>query len=368
MKVILAAGGSGGHIFPSIALADELKKRENSDIFFVSSKRRLDKNIFKGSKYPCFFLSINPMPLTFNVVKIIGFILKFFKDMVWSFYIILKVKPDVVVGFGGYSSGTICVAAKVFRVPILLHEQNYVPGRANKILCRIADSVALSFDGTDKYFANVKTKIVHSGNPLRIDALLNDRDVSAKKLGLFLDRKTVLIMGGSQGCSFLNETVSRTAVIMNKKMPQKLQFIHLTGPKDYARIKQFYEENAVSGKVFSFLETISDAYAASDLAVTRSGAAAVFELAYYSRAMILVPYPNPKNNQRSNARYFADKKAAVYKEEGTFSAENLAEEIYAILFDEKKLYELSQSAGRLACPSAGKNLAEEVFSLAVKNR
>ncbi|MFH1395378.1 MAG: undecaprenyldiphospho-muramoylpentapeptide beta-N-acetylglucosaminyltransferase [Candidatus Omnitrophota bacterium] len=368
MKVILAAGGSGGHIFPSIALADELKKKGNTDIFFVSSKRRLDKNIFKNSRYPCFFLSVNPMPLTFNVFKFAVFALKFFADILCSLYIILTVKPDAVVGFGGYSSGTTCVAAKVFGVPILLHEQNFAPGRANKILCRIADKVALSFDGTDKYFANVKSKTVYSGNPLRIDTLLKDRDAAAKRLGLFPGIKTVLIMGGSQGCSFLNETVSRAAVIMNKKMPQKLQFIHLTGAKDYLRIKQFYEENVIPGKVFSFLESISDAYAASDLAVTRSGAAAVFELAYYSRAMILVPYPNPKNNQRSNARYFSDKKAAVYKEEGTFSSENLAEEIVEILFNKNKLFELSQSAGSLACPDAGKKLAEEVFNLAVKNK
>ena len=151
MRVILAAGGSGGHIFPSVSLAAELEKMEVEDIYFVSSKRRLDKNILINTKYPCYFLSVNPMPRSLNPFRIIAFAAKLVIDAVMSLYIILKVRPDVVVGFGGYSSGAIVSVSKLFRIPIIIHEQNFSPGRANVLLSRLADKLAVSFKDTVRY-------------------------------------------------------------------------------------------------------------------------------------------------------------------------------------------------------------------------
>lgn len=366
MRVILAAGGSGGHIFPSVSLAGELNKKGIEDIYFVSSKRRLDKNILKSVRRPCFFLSVNPMPRGFNPVRFITFTFKLMLDAAVCLYIVLKIHPDVVVGFGGYSSGAIVGISKLLRVPVIIHEQNFFPGRANRILSRIADKIAVSFEESARYFPEASGRVRYSGNPLRVDMLTNDRLGAIRRLGLSLDKLTILVMGGSQGSSFLNRTVSQVAWNIKKTKGDTVQFIHLTGKKDYQEVKSFYEEKSIPGRVFSFLDRIEDAYAACDLAISRSGAAAVFELAFYAKPMILIPYPNQKNNQRSNAVYFSQAGAAVYKEENDISADGLAEEVIGILTDDKRRMDISESARALSVPYAGRQLAEEVIKLGTR--
>jgi UDP-N-acetylglucosamine--N-acetylmuramyl-(pentapeptide) pyrophosphoryl-undecaprenol N-acetylglucosamine transferase len=364
MRVILAAGGSGGHIFPSVALASELEKRGAEDIFFVSSKRKLDRNILGGCGHTCFFLSVNPMPLRFDPVRAVIFLGKFFTDIMMSLLLVAKLRPDCVVGFGGYSSGAVCAAGKILGVPVLIHEQNLMPGRANSLLGRIADRVAVSFRDTADHLSCAAGKVAYTGNPLRPEILSGDRERAASRLGLAPDKLTVLVMGGSQGSSFLNRVASQAALCIKGKKGKDVQFIHLTGNNDYEEIRSFYEANGIAGRVFSFLENIDEAYAASDLAVSRSGAAAVFELAFYSKPMILVPYPNPANNQRSNAVYFSQAGAAVYREEKDLDANTLAGEVLGILTDDKIRDGFSRAARALSVPEAGRKLAEEVIALA----
>ncbi len=363
MRVVLAAGGSGGHIFPSVALAEELEKAGAEEIFFVSSKRRLDRNLLSGKRYRCFFLSANPMPLKFDPLKMIVFLAKLLADTLTSAYILARVRPDAVVGFGGYSSGAIVLCAGMCGIPVLIHEQNFLPGRANRILSRFADKVAVSFEDSRAHFTKAARKVVYCGNPLRLDILGHDRPASARDLGLSPDKFTVLIMGGSQGSTFLNRTASEAARQIWNKKKGDVQFIHLTGRKDHDDIKKFYEENGIEGKVFAFLERIDKAYALSDLAVSRAGAAAVFELAYYAKPMILVPYPSVKNNQRHNAIYFSRKGAAIYEEEKDLSADRLAREVLDVMTDGNLRERISGSAGRLSEPQAARKLANEVIKL-----
>ncbi|MFQ5953022.1 MAG: undecaprenyldiphospho-muramoylpentapeptide beta-N-acetylglucosaminyltransferase [Candidatus Omnitrophota bacterium] len=364
MKIILAAGGSGGHIFPSIALASELEKLGVDDIYFVSSKRQLDRNILKKNKHKSFFLSINPMPFRFSPVRVLIFFAKLAADTLASAYILARIRPDCVVGFGGYSSGCIARIANLRNIPVLIHEQNLLPGRANRILSSIADRIAVSFDESVKYFPGVEDKVVYSGNPLRLESLSDNREESVIRLGLSPEKLTVLIMGGSQGSTFLNRTASEAACLVKAKNTGKVQFIHLAGSKDYDMVKSFYEENNIPGRVFSFLDKIDDAYSASDLAISRAGAAAIFELAYYARPMILVPYPSEKNNQRYNAIYFSQKGAALYREEADLTPDALAGTVIDMLTDISRRSEMSHAAGNLSNPEAGALLAEEVVRLA----
>ncbi|NQT33367.1 MAG: undecaprenyldiphospho-muramoylpentapeptide beta-N-acetylglucosaminyltransferase [Candidatus Omnitrophica bacterium] len=368
MKIILAAGGSGGHIFPAVALASELEKAGVNDIYFVSSQRRLDRDILQDRAAKCFFLSINPMPLKFAPLKYPQFIRKLLADMAASIRIIRKTRPDAVVGFGGYSSGAIVIAAKLFRIPIILHEQNLIPGRANRSLSRFADRVAVSFEGTFEHLKNAKEKIVYSGNPLRREILGTARVDAARRLEINAEDLTVLIMGGSQGSSFLNETASKAAMRVMENFAGNVQFIHLTGREDYSIVKDFYKNNEIPGKVFSFLERIDDAYAASDLAISRAGAAAIFELAFYAKPMILVPYPNPKNNQRSNAVFFSEAGAAIYKDEKNFSESDLAGEIIWMLSNPSLRDKISEAALSLSVPDASKRLADAVIELVEEKR
>lgn len=368
MRIILAAGGSGGHIFPATAVASELGKDRANMIFFVSSKRTLDKNILFGSRFPSFFLSINPMPLKFNPVKLIIFLLKLIADSVVSLFLIIKLRPDVVAGFGGYSSGAIVIAAKLSGVPVIIHEQNFTPGRANRMLSRIVDRIAVSFRGSEKHFLGAQQKAVYTGNPLRTEMLSNDRVRSLGRLGLSEGKKTVLVMGGSQGSHFINRTASLAAKLIKEKSHGKIQFIHLTGKyeEEYDYVISFYRRNDIDGKVFPFLDRIDDAYASSDIAISRAGAAALFELAFYSKAMILVPYPNPLNNQRSNAVYFSEAGAAVCKEEKELTADGLAEEVINILTDKDRLDRMSCAAGDLRADEASKVLGREIITLGLK--
>jgi len=366
MKVIIAAGGSGGHIFPAVALASDLERCGIEGISFVSSKRKLDRNILKGLKYPCSFLSVNPMPLKFDVIRIFAFLGKLVMDAFLSLWIIARVRPSVVVGFGGYSSGAIVLMSKLFNIPIVIHEQNLIPGRANLLLSRIADRIAVSFKDSYRYFDKKRDRVVYTGNPLRTSMLANDRERSISCMGLDSGKKTVLIMGGSQGSSFLNSEASESARIVREECGDIVQFIHLTGKKDYAKVKDFYKINNMPGKVFSFLDRIDEAYAVSDVAVSRSGAAAVFELAYYSIPMVLVPYPNPKNNQRHNAVYFDNNGAAICREEKNLTAEILACDMIKILNDKNISEQMAEAASRLSVPDAGLTLAEETINTAIR--
>ena len=369
MKVILAAGGSGGHIFPCVSLASELERSGVRQIFFVSSKRRLDVNLLKDVTHPRFFLSVNPMPRKFTLKRTVVFALKCIWDLVMSFLIILKVRPNVVVGFGGYSSGTISLVAKLMFVPLVIHEQNVVPGRANVILSRFADKIALSFKLGALYFGKYEKKTVLTGNPIRVDMLTNDRKASAERLGISPDKDTVLVMGGSQGSGFLNKMLLDVAGDVSEKKDNTVQFIHITGQSpDHETVKNSYLERNIPGKVISFMERIDDAYAVSDVVVSRSGAAAIFELAYYGKPMILVPYPNPKNSQRSNAVFFASSGAAVCREEKDLSCEQLGRDILGILENKEKRAFMREAALKLAFPDSGKVLAEEVISSGSKKR
>jgi len=364
MKVIIAAGGSGGHIFPSVALASSLKSYDVDEIYFVSSRRKLDRNILKDVGYPCYFLSVNPMPLRFDIIRIFTFLWKLFLDTFRAVCIIIRVKPSVVVGFGGYSSGAIVLTAKIFNIPVVIHEQNLVPGRANIILSRIADRIAVSFRGSREYFIKRKNKVFFSGNPLRLSLLANDRTASYLKLGLDPEKKTVLIMGGSQGSSFLNSEASDASRIVSERLSGKVQIIHLTGRNDVEKVREFYSVNGVESRVFSFLERIDEAYAVSDIAVSRAGAAAVFELAYYSIPMLLVPYPNPKNNQKYKAVYFEQMGAAVCLEEKLLTGDLLAEDMIRILEDKNINTRMSEEASKLSVPDAGLTLAKEIVDVA----
>ena len=366
MKVVLAAGGSGGHIFPAIALASEIKKAGENEILFVSSKRRLDRSILRKTDYKGLHLSVNPMPLRFAPVESLVFTLKLLADAVVALFFVAFSRPDVVVGFGGYSSGAVLVAAKMLRIPVVIHEQNLIPGRANRMLCRIADRVTTSFDDSARHFSRISGKVVCSGNPLRPEILSGDRYKSAAAMGVPPERFTVLVMGGSQGSSFLNRAVSEAGRILAEENGPGIQFIHLTGRKDHKEVESFYEKHNIPGRVFSFLEKIEQAYALCDLAISRAGASAVFELAYYKKPMMLVPYPNPKNNQRSNAVYFSERGAARLREEKDISGTVLAEEIKRIAADGDRRRSMSGSAARLSNYGAGRKLAETVMELARK--
>lgn len=364
-KVLIAAGGSGGHIFPAVALARNLREDKGvSEVRFVGGNKELDRRIFKKEGLDFFLLTANKLPYKISF-KLVSFFIKLSFDFIKSLFIILTYRPDVVVGFGGYVSFPIIFAAFIFKVPRIVHEQNVVAGRANKVLFKIADKVAISFKETEKFLKGGDAgKVVFTGNPIRREIFKDDKTFGNRSLGLSESKFTILVVGGSQGAHFLNETFVSALRELSEESRRALQVIHLTGVKDYEWALKAYSELAgLQYRVYSFLDRIEEAYSASDLIVTRSGASALFEIALFGKPMIIVPYPFAMSHQLENANAFAKKGAAVVVEEKGLSPHIFKDIISKLLADKEKLSNMGRAAKSLSVKDASDNLAREVLKL-----
>jgi len=359
VKILIAAGGSGGHIFPAIALADELLKYGEKDIFFVASRRKLDKKILEQKKFRKAFLSINPMPYAIGI-RYVVFIFKFLHDLIASFSILLRERPAVVIGFGGYTAGAILLLARAMGIKTIVHEQNLVPGRANRILDKVVNVVCVSFIESKRYFNN--KKIFYTGNPLRQPADEKSNSSGYESFNLEHGRFTVLVMGGSQGARSLNRLAVDAIRRLDKSVKNNLQVLHVTGDKDFYTILDAYNEKGIKAKVFSFIDDIHAAYKITDLAISRSGASAIFELSTYGRPMVLVPYPFKKNSQRLNAEFFQMNDAAICMEEKALDGDSFSILITNLIQDKGKLKKLSEGAKKFSCPFAARELAAVVLN------
>ncbi|MCM8760657.1 MAG: undecaprenyldiphospho-muramoylpentapeptide beta-N-acetylglucosaminyltransferase [Candidatus Omnitrophica bacterium] len=363
LKIIIAAGGSGGHIFPAIALGRAIRAKDNdADILYIGSDKSLDKRIFEKEGVNFFVLSANKLPYRPSVA-LIPFFAKLFSDVWRSLVILSAQKPDVVVGFGGYISFPVLLAARLKGIRSVIHEQNVVPGRANSVLFRFADRIVLSFEETRPYLGRNAAKAAFIGNPIRTERFKDDRSWGIRRFGLDINKFTVLVIGGSQGSHALNRTFIDSLFSLHPSVRRSLQVIHITGVKDYEWAISAYSETGIDYRVHSFVDRIEEAYSASDLVVTRSGASAIFELAFLGKPMILIPYPFAMSHQTENALVFSRKGAAVHIDEKDLSAESFARAIEGLFNDRKALKNLGQAARQLAIPGASELMAQEVFKV-----
>ena len=370
IKVLIAAGGSGGHIFPAIALARSLRDlRADIDIKFIGSDKALDRRIFEKEGFEFSLISANKFPYKKAPLQLISFFIKLKIDLIKTFFTVLSYKPDVIVGFGGYVSCPAIMVASLLRISRIVHEQNVVPGRANMFLFKLVDKVAISFEETRliRSIGKDTGKLVFTGNPMRSEVLKEDRAGGIKRFGLDESKFTILIIGGSQGAHFLNEAFIGAMASLDNNIRRSFQVIHLTGIKDYEwAVKTYSGIDGLESRVYSFIDRIEEAYSASDLVITRAGASAIFEVAYFAKPMILVPYPFAMSHQGENAKVFSRKGAAVVIDENTLSAETFKDNILRLFNDKVALKDLGNSAKRLSSPVASMNLAREVLKLSEK--
>ncbi len=362
-KVLIAAGGSGGHIFPAIALGRSLKRlNKDLQIMYVGSDKALDKRMFEKEGARFTTLSANKLPykISFGII-IVSF--RLLADIFRAFYIMFSFRPDVAVGFGGYVSFPVIFSARILRIRTMVHEQNVLPGRANKILFRLADKIALSFKDTEKTLGRDPEKAVFTGNPVRSEISASDRKSGNKLLALESGRFTILVIGGSQGAAFLNRTFVSSLSAIDPQARGAIQVIHITGVKDYEWALKAYKELRIDHRVHSFIDRIEEAYGAADLIVTRSGASAIFELALMRKPMVLIPYQYALSHQLDNARVFERNGAAVVVEEKDLNSVMFSALILDLMKDHDRIKSLSESAGRMAVPLAADNLAKEVVNL-----
>ncbi len=304
-KIMVVASGSGGHVFPAIGFCNELKETLPGSfrIIFVTTP---DFDMV-GPEFNPVFLKVNKSAWGI------------FRLVIATFKLMFGVRPDIVFGFGGYISVPFLILAKILRKKTLFHEQNVVPGRANRFLAAWVDRIAISFPGTEKYFKGHRKKIYLTRYPLRKNMRAVPKDEALRFFGFDAGFFTVLVVGGSQGASRLNN-VFIEAIKVSNNLP-RLQVIHLAGRVNAAVVKEAYGSLNVKSKVFDFLSDMEYAYSAADLAVSRSGAGCVIEIMRFGLPSILVPYPFAGAHQAQNARVLADKGGAIMVEDSRLTPE-----------------------------------------------
>ena len=350
MKLLLAGGGTGGHLFPAIALAEQFKAEEpQGEVLFIGTERGLEARML-----PELGWALETIEMSGWAGR--GFIARFrvlgllFKSLGQSRKILRSFGPDVVVGVGGYASVPALLAAKTMGIPYLIHEQNAWPGLANRLLGRWAKRVCLSFDEADRAFYRSAT--VLTGNPVRAAMetcpAMND------------DKNCLLVFGGSQGANAINRVIV-AALPLLEEWRDRLEIIHQTGEQGYAETVQGYRDNNwPETAVTPFIKDMAGAYARSTLIVCRAGATTIAELTACGRPAILVPYPHAAaGHQSTNARAMAAKGAAMTMEETDLTPERLATLIKGLLYDRTSLKAMAAAARGLARRGAAARLLQE---------
>jgi UDP-N-acetylglucosamine--N-acetylmuramyl-(pentapeptide) pyrophosphoryl-undecaprenol N-acetylglucosamine transferase len=303
MKVIIAGGGTGGHLYPGIAIARELLKENGSNVLFVGTKQGIEATVLPKEGLPVRFIRVGKLK-GMHLLSIIQTMVMLPISVLQSLMVLLEFKPDVVIGAGGYSSGPIGVAALCLRIPLFIVEPNSYAGLANRKLGGLADKVFLCFPGTgaQKFFPLEKT--VNLGPLVRQGIEKGDRGRALVDFGLESDRFTVFVMGGSGGAHAINNTMKQAAVYL--KDVRGLQLLHQTGDKDAVEVAVGYREAGVKAVVLPYIHDMAGAYAAADLVIGRSGATTVAELAVCGKRAVLIPFPfAADNHQEHNATTLA---------------------------------------------------------------
>ena len=357
MKILIATGGGGGHLYPALSLAEELKSRQANILFAVNRP----SPPLKAKGYP--FTRILAFPAPYGLsFKIFAFLMALPIGFLQSLFLLRNFKPDVVVGFGGYFSFPVVLAAVILKVPTLIHEQNVMPGRANRLLSKFVRRIALGFEEAENYFKGKPTVV--TGNPIREHILNNNtgREKALKEFGLEADRFTILVMGGSQGASGLNVLFIYALLRIEDRMG--LQVIHLTGERDYEIIKADYGALILKYKVFSFLDRMEVAYRVCDLVISRAGASTISELTALGLPAILIPYTGAGAHQLENAKYLASRGAAIMLEEENANPTRLKVALAELLKDRQRLKSMARASKALGQPEATRRLADVVAEIA----
>ncbi len=361
IKVIIAGGGTGGHVFPAIAIANAIKEKVfNARILFVGAKGRMEMEKVPAAGYHIIGLNISGLQrrLTWK-----NFLVPFklCDSMVRSKNIVKRFRPQIVIGVGGYASGPVVRAAAKYGIPTLIQEQNSYPGITNKILARKADKICVAYEGMERFFP--KEKIFLTGNPVRNDILdANSRkEEGLEYFGFSPDKKVVLIVGGSLGALSINEAMNRHVEGM---LSEGLQVIWQTG--------KHYIDNAMllAGRlktkslwVNAFINRMDLAFAVSDVVVSRAGAIAISEICALQRPSVLVPSPNvAEDHQTKNAMALVNMHAAVLVRDNEVR-EKLGSAVSDLIHDEDKLHKLKQNIAGFFYRDSAKNIAGVALGL-----
>ncbi|MBO5466368.1 MAG: undecaprenyldiphospho-muramoylpentapeptide beta-N-acetylglucosaminyltransferase [Prevotella sp.] len=361
MRIVISGGGTGGHIFPAISIANAIKAlHPEAEILFVGALGRMEMQRVPAAGYKIVGLPICGFDRK-NLLKNIKVLFKIWKSQRMAKKLIEEFKPMAAVGVGGYASGPMLNQAAKMGIPCLIQEQNSYAGVTNKLLAKKAEKICVAYDGMERFFP--AEKIIKTGNPVR-QALLNTKMSKAeatKTFGLDPDKKTILLVGGSLGAKTINDSILHHLDLVDQK---DIQFIWQTG-KYYN--KQITEE--LKGKlpsnliVTDFISDMGAAYTAADLVISRAGASSISEFCLIGKPVILVPSPNvAEDHQTKNAMALVNKQAAIYVKDSD-APDCLLEQAIKLIKDDDKLKNLSENILKLALPDSANIIAKEVIKM-----
>ena len=356
-RFIISGGGTGGHIYPAVAIANELKSRfPEAEFLFVGAKDKMEMQKVPQAGYAIKGLWISGIQRKVTLDNAM-FPFKLLSSMWNSFRIIKSFKPDVVIGTGGFASGAVLKVASMLNIPTVIQEQNSYPGITNKLLAKKANKICVAYENLERFFP--KDKMILTGNPVRQD-LINEASKSEAiaYFRLNANKKTLLVLGGSLGARRINQLIEKELDFL---LSQNIQIIWQCGKlylNDYSKYNE--KENV---QVVAFIDRMDLVYAAADVVISRSGASSVSELCIVGKPTIFIPSPNvAEDHQTKNARAISDKNGAILIKESELEAQ--FETVFSdLISNESKQAELSQNIKKLALPNATKQIADEIMKL-----
>jgi len=355
LKVIIAGGGTGGHLFPGIAIAEEFKRKTEVKLIFVSVGNKLERETLSRLNFPLKTVRIEGIKGR-NVRGVLLVLLKLPISFYDAWSILKEYLPDLVLGVGGYASFPVVMAARMMGIKTAIAEQNIEPGLTNRVLGKFVDKVFVNYGETRRWFPSAKVEV--TGNPVRA-SFLAYRQRKNRKEGKF----TVFIVGGSQGASAINRAALQA---LPHLVGKEIQFIHQTGEKDLSTVSQFYKFYGFEAQVSAFIEDMALTYHKADLVICRAGATTLSELTVMGKASLLIPYPYAANDhQKKNAMKLSKEGAAFLLEEENLDGLSLAEHITRFYENRRLLEEMGKKASTLAITDAAERIVDACLILAL---
>ncbi|MCX5749273.1 MAG: undecaprenyldiphospho-muramoylpentapeptide beta-N-acetylglucosaminyltransferase [Candidatus Saganbacteria bacterium] len=360
IRIAVCAAGTGGHIYPGIAVARSiLKDRPDAKILFFGSGKKIEKSIFNSEGLDANYILSSGLQKTtpFDILKAL---VLYPAGLFQAAVKLLFFKPDVLLSTGGYSSLPVVFAAVMLNVPVILHEQNVLPGRANRIVSKLAKKIAVSFEESAKYFDPARTVV--TGNPVREGIVSANGQVSKNKLGINPGAKTVLVVGGSQGARSLNKYILEAVPLMKDR---NITLVHLCGESDFILLEDKIagiDKGILSIKLFPYTHDMGTVLAASDLVISRAGATILAEIASRGLPSVLAPYPHAaEDHQRYNAEVFGKKGASLVIEDASLSGKMLSDMIKDLLSDRGRYEKMSAAARSMYKSDAASKIKELIY-------
>ena len=363
MRIIITGGGTGGHIYPGISLAREFQSRDkNNEIIFVGTEHKMESEIIPQEGFQFLGLRVKGIERKFSLESLSAIFL-FLGSLFTSYNIIKDFKPDLVIGTGGYVSGSVALVSSLLGIPTFIHEQNVIPGITNQFLSLTSKKVFTSFPESIGYFWK-KNRIVFLGNPIRKSIWQGNKEKIIAENNLDSTKKTILVFGGSKGASAINERLLDSLSLIEKPILLEWQVLIISGKEDYNNLTEKVASSPYKEiiRISPYLHNIEDAYDLADLVVCRAGATTIAELSAKGIAAILIPYPYATgNHQLYNAQFLESNLAALIIEEKELSREKLADVLSQLLTDNKKLDLLARNSKKLGKRKAAQDIVDNIY-------